>query len=762
MMAAPIEEAPPARPVAAFLFDLLQDVSVLRPIIRTLVQHRDLDFVFLQSLQFEARDKQWLWRAELQELAGTCGARIVQFETPFDAVHGLYGRRGMFFSASESNLPAHAVNHQVFLSAPPSFVRITVQHGYECVGFNQNREQTMAHGTSVRFAADILLGWVPKEKLRHLCPSERDKYVALGPPMVLNRLFDARPEDLPRDTGLVCENLHSVRMRTVDELQTTYLATLLDFAAAQIRRRRKVAVRPHPGGQFVVRNRVELPQNVVLVNKPMYKTDLAGFLFGISAPSSVLIDMVLAGIPTAVWGDRDLRLDTSAYADLAQVTTLDEWTDFAEAATQDPERFLARQRAFLRRSGLDVEPGVIAERLLRLVDGILARWESPAGPPPALPAGLARRVLLVANGIIPTLHISFLKPLAALERLGAVKLFTMTEKDILGGGTAAGEAGGSAAGYARSRVEAVRPDIAVFCRYSGPEAEAMVSRLRQSGVPVLFHIDDDLLNVPRELGEKKFLEHNRAERTSTVRFLLDNADHVYCSTPRLRERFIELGIRREMIAGSIYCSGEVVAEAECRPVRTIGLMGNDKTPELTALVPVIAQVLSRHPDVRFELFGSMAMPPELAAFGERVNATPPVRDYDAFVATFRERRWDIGLCALHNTPFNVVKADTKWVDYTSIGAAVIASRDTAYDAACADGCGILVEGLDEWSAAIEALIADPERRFRQVAAAQAKLREHYSLDRLTEQVLAIFDETAARLRAGTGPSARPREMVVPA
>lgn len=175
-------------------------------------------------------------------------------------------------------------------------------------------------------------------------------------------------------------------------------------------------------------------------------------------------------------------------------------------------------------------------------------------------------------------------------------------------------------------------------------------------------------------------------------------------------------------------------------------MGNDKTPELSALVPVIAKALQRYPALRFELFGSMTMPDELAVFGDRVKATAPISDYDAFVAEFRSLTWDIGLCPLHKTPFNIVKADTKWVDYTSIGAAVIASRHTAYDACCSDGCGILVESSEDWERAIDMLVCDVDARYAQVKAAQAKLRSQYSQERLTGQVLEMFD-AAANLRA---------------
>lgn len=733
-----VKEAPdlgrPPRAVAAFLFDLLQDVSILRPIVRTLAQELDLDLTLLYSAQFEGRDKQGLWRAELEELAADHGAGMGRFDSPFEVVRALQGGRGILFSASESNLAAHAVNHNVFLAAPAGFVRITVQHGYECVGFNQNREQTLAHGSAVRFAADVLLGWVPKATLRHLCPSERDKYFELGPPLLLNRMFDRQKPDATQGIGLVCENLHSVRMRMTGNFQAAYLETLLSFAGSQAKAGRKVALRPHPGGQFVIKNKIDLPQNVVLANKPMFKTDLEGFDYGISAPSSVLIDMVLARIPTAVWSDSASVIDSSAYADLAKVSTVEDWDAFAQAATREPSRFLVQQEKFLRRTGLDVNPQLVRDRLMRVVGGLLSEARSADAP---------RRILLVANGVVPTLHISFIKPLADLEAKGHVQLSILTEKDILRAKAEPNGAGDEAmAVLARERVEHARPDMAVFCRYSGPAAVAMVERLRESNVPVIFHIDDDLLNVPQELGEKKFKEHNRSERTSTVRYLIDNADLVYCSTPKLRDRFVELGVKRILHVGSIYCAGEVIAAAEHRETRTIGFMGNDKTPELAALVPVIANALQRYPKLRFELFGSMAMPDELSVFGDRVKATAPISDYDAFVAEFRGLTWDIGLCPLHKTPFNSVKADTKWVDYTSIGAAVIASRGTAYDACCSDGCGILVDTPADWERAIDILVSDVDARYAQVLVAQAKLRSQYSQERLTGQVLEMFDAAA--------------------
>lgn len=716
-------------PLIVFLFDLIQDISVLRPLVRVLAAETGYRIQLLHSYKLARRDQTGVWHAELAELAQQSQANLAIFNSPRSIYERLQGDCGLVFSASETDLPAHETNHLAFRAVPSSFVRITVQHGHECVGFRQNIEQTIAHGETIRFAADVVCGWGPLASMTHMAASEKPKLFELGPPMVLDRLFNRHREHHGQHIGLICENLHSVRMRTTADFQTPYLQVVRQFAASEDRAGRRLALRPHPGGQFVLKNNTELPDNVDLVNKAMYKTDLSRFAYGISAPSSVLVDMVMAGIPTAVWEDADGRIDSSGYAGLAKVTSVDDWIAFAQAAVADPATFRLNQQEYLQRNHLDVAPETVRDRLLRLVDGLLAPMTEAIVTRP-------RRILLVANGIIPTLEISFLKPLAPLVEAGAVKLTVVTEAQIKQRLAQAGPEL-QLSEVASELVDSIMPDLAVFCRYSGPLAGELLASLKAAQTPTIFHIDDDLLNVPADIGPKH-VEHNRPERTGAIRTLLENADLVFPSTERLQERLADLGFTDRVSHGAIYCSGEVMIAPDRSAETVIGFMGNDKTPELTELIPVLQNILVANPSVRFELFGSMSMPQELQQFGSRVSTIPRISDYNEFVAAFRGLKWHIGLAPLRHTPFNLVKADTKWVDYTSIGTAVVASKGTAYDRACADGCGILVENPQDWQAALQALIDDPDQRLSLVQAAQRKLETAYSPETLTQQVLDKF------------------------
>ncbi|WP_295492057.1 glycosyltransferase [Sphingorhabdus sp. EL138] len=725
------------KPTIVFLFDLIQDINILRPIARVLANETPYRLMFLRSHKLRRRDQTGVWQAELIELARLCRAKLAGFDAPSRVYGLLQNEHGLVFSASETDLPAHETNHEAFMAMPNSFVRITVQHGHECVGFRQNVEQTLAHGARVRFAADVICGWGPLASMTHMADSERPKFFELGPPLALNRLFNRRREAGGGEIGLVCENLHSVRMRTTGNFQATYIDLIRQFATSQAAKGRRVALRPHPGGQFVLKNNIALPDNLELANSAMYKTDLARFAFGISAPSSVLIDMVMADIPTAVWQDADGQIDVTGYAGLAAVSSVDDWIAFADAAVRDPVPFRKRQQEFLDRNHLAVDPTIVRERLLTLVHGLLSQPDNQALERP-------RRILLISNAVIPTVEISFIKPLQLLADADRLDLTVITEaelKAMIGKATVAEELNK----IVQNLIDSISPDLAVFCRYSGPLAGELIAGLQASHVPVIFHIDDDLLHVPPEIGPK-YAEHNRPERTSAVRELLEQADLVYTSTGRLQQRLADLGFDQRVSAGAIYCSGQVVVPAELSDVSVIGFMGNDKAPELEDLIPALSEILRHNPQVRFELFGSMAMPPELQQFGDRVHAIPRVSNYGAFVEAFQQLRWHIGLAPLRQTPFNVVKADTKWVDYTSIGTAVVASAGTAYDRCCADNCGTVVESNEDWVSALQSLINDPQRRFQMVKSAQQKLTRDYSQDLLTRQVLQKF-ELATQLAA---------------
>ena len=722
---------------AVFLINLVQDVNVLRPLM--IMAHRDFGFrvLILVSSKLPVRDHLGIWEAELEILRKETNARLLVYGSDLDVFRELTGT-GLIFSASESNLPEHSAPHGVFRFAPPTFLTVTLQHGFECVGFRQNAAHDRAYGKSVSFAADLICSWQPPEMQPALASSQRRKVRVTGPTAALQS-FGEMPAPAPSGTGLVCENLHSVRLGSKEGLKRKFVSTFTDFCGSMAADGKKVTLRPHPGGQYVLKKNVELPPNVALNNAPMYRVDLRRFSYGISAPSSVLIDMLIAGIPTAVWQDAEGEIDSRNYAGLTRVADARQWYDFAMEAAARPEPFIKLQQRFLEEQSI---PHAGAEVFARYAEIFRAAQRIELRSSPAA----QHRFLIVANAHLPTVQVCLEQPLQASVLAGDLVLDLLTETRIKAESARRGSADDLST-WLQAGLDQFSPDAIIFSRYSGPCADEIVDWADRNGVAVIYQIDDDLLGVPRSLGEAKYAYHNAPERLETVGSLLRAADVVYVSTDVLRDRLIERVPAISAIAGAINASGRVMKRPTDRAAKTIGYMASaDHLPNLEMVLPAIIDVLERHPHLAFELFGSIPIPEALGRLGDRIRKIDPVADYASFLDALKQRDWDIGVCPLVPTEFNRTKSNNKWIEYTSLGIASVASGGMIYDECCADGCGILATDLDEWRHALEMLVSNPVERLAMVNRAQRKLEENYGIAKHRDQILRIVEIARERAR----------------
>lgn len=726
----------PAKSHAVFLINLLQDVNILRPLIYMARQDLDLPTLILISGKFIKRDKSKTWKNEIAQISDETACITATYSSTFEALEWLSNRRGIIFAGSESNLPAHDMTNEVFKAASSAFLKVTLQHGYECIGFLQSEQHNLAHGHQVGFGADIVCGWFPLDQMRSICGSETHKLVVTGP----TSLLQSPSEQFDRDTdsilksGLICENLHSSRMNISGDLKVDFIDQFSAFCKALANNKERVTLRPHPGGQYVIKHKLKVANNVDINNDPMYKIDLSSFAYGISAPSSVVIDMVLAGIPVAVWRDSDGIMDSDNYSGLTEVYSLEDWIFFAQDAKQNPEKYLARQERFLQKIKLIRDQSMIYDNYVSVFRSALhlEQQYSPTSPVP----NSAERILFVSNGLIPTLQLSFLKPLSNLSKGDDVELFCITEEQLNDY-----TSDHDKHIHLMREAEQFKPTVIIFCRYSGPFSASLRIWAKQAKIPTIYHIDDDLLSIPPNIGMAKYKHHNSLPRMSSVKYLLDNVDLVYCSTEKLKERLDSLNVNATTKAGSIYCSSRVMIPAKNRPVKKIGYMASaDHSHNLTVVLPAIIKILRKHKHITFEFFGSIPIPKELKEFGSRISTAPPIKDYSLFLEGFSEREWDIGICPLAPIDFNLMKANTKWVEYTTVGIAVVASTNTVYDSCCSDDCGLLASTEEEWFEHLDNMIVDQDYKYNILMNAQKKLTSDYSIDRLKKQVFDMIEQ----------------------
>ena len=382
-----------------FLINLVQDVNILRPLIYLSARETEAKIGLLVSDAFIKRDRQKVWQREVAAIAAATGASLHLYGTPAEAHAVLAGGGGMIFSASESNLPAHRETSGVFATAPTSYVRVTLQHGFECIGFVQSREHVMSHGRNVAFEADIVCGWFEPDLLTSLIASERSKLVVTGPPTLL-QVPSATAGHPPRSGGFVCENLHSVRLRASGDHKSSFMDIFSAFCGKLASRGETVTLRPHPGGQYVLKNNVSLPANVRLNMLPLYDVNMKGYQFGISAPSTIIFDMVLAGIPVGVWRDPAGIMDASNYDGLTEISVLEDWLAFERDVRLRPQMILDRQQAFLERVAMPTDPADVYRRFTRLIVGCLAggRGDPRAAIRPPMTTAPQRKRRAIASG----------------------------------------------------------------------------------------------------------------------------------------------------------------------------------------------------------------------------------------------------------------------------------------------------------------------------------------------------------------------------
>lgn len=268
-----------------------------------------------------------------------------------------------------------------------------------------------------------------------------------------------------------------------------------------------------------------------------------------------------------------------------------------------------------------------------------------------------------------------------------------------------------------------RPDI------SPALAIGLVENTRQAGVPLIYALDDNLLDLPaRQLplvsqGQVWPTEEHRW----VVQFFLRQADGVMVTTQALRERFLSFNPNivvvpqaldeRLLVGGGPPQVNSLFGERR----KVIGYMGTlTHDDDLMMILPVFQSIWERHGGkIEFQIVGGVGRADTLQALKElpvrMVNARPEEVEYPLFMLWFSSCiRWDIAISPLKDTPFNRCKSDIKFLDYSAIGAAGIYSRVPAYESSVRHlETGWLAENdVGAWVEALETLLADDGLRMQ--------------------------------------------------
>lgn len=327
---------------AVAVLDLVQDYEVLRPLL-VLAAGPTSPFDLRVAVSQRVQDSPlWDVVSRFLDIQG-----ITWFKPlgAADVSAALGSAASLLLTASESSANGHSFNHNACKSAPPRALRVTVQHGLECVGLRHHRAHDLDFTNDVRFASDLVLTWADPAELPSLHPAEAHKCVAVGVVKAIAERAAAQAEQRwlegapARPEGplrlLLAENLHSVRFRDPGRYQRFRQFITAASQAPGV----ELTVRSHPGKR-TLENEREV-NGLRFLDGMLQFEHLLAFDRFVSPPSTVVLDAVLAGLPTTVWTDSPEGGDVANYAGLPTAADFEPWLAAPPAAPLDASAWAA-------------------------------------------------------------------------------------------------------------------------------------------------------------------------------------------------------------------------------------------------------------------------------------------------------------------------------------------------------------------------------------------------------------------------------------
>lgn len=366
------------------------------------------------------------------------------------------------------------------------------------------------------------------------------------------------------------------------------------------------------------------------------------------------------------------------------------------------------------------------------------------------PSAAPMRALVFADMFGASQAIAFVEGLAG-ARAGGRAAVRIVEEQALGADAAA-RAGIAAAETIAAQFEAVRPTVVVLSRFGlGGAYDEIRLAASAAAIPVLVHMDDDLIDLPVVTGIERYRQARHPRRLHTLARALREADLVIAATEALAERLTRHCGHARIGWMENGTAGAPQPKRQARPAGAplvIGYMGSaSHGPDLELAAPALTAVADALPDVRLELFGSIARQGAADLLPSRtVRHDPVAGGYGAFKRRLAELQWDIGLAPLRDTPYNRCKTATKWAEYAEAGMAVAASDVEIYRPMFDAGAAAAASPA-QWTHVLMTLASRPDLRAELVREADRLLAARYGWDRLEASVSGLLGRGALAAEA---------------
>lgn len=287
--------------------------------------------------------------------------------------------------------------------------------------------------------------------------------------------------------------------------------------------------------------------------------------------------------------------------------------------------------------------------------------------------------------------------------------------------------------------------------------EQFIQKCRQQNLPIIFEIDDDLMNVPREKDPKGIYARTAISIEKVVRA----AATVITSTQPLADKMSAYNDRVVVVPNVIpaFLWFRPVAKASDGPEAEIisakqGLnvlyMGNPTHSEDLAMVrPVFERLAQEKQPINLFVVGGERPSDRGSEWYQRIDIPAGQRHYPDFISWLRRLspHFDMAIAPLTTTGFNQSKSALKYLQYSAMGLPAIYSNCTPYREVVKNNTtGFLAENTEEsWYGLLTECLSTKEHLPEVGARARNNVLEEHLMARYTKTYVEVIESACKKL-----------------
>lgn len=232
-------------------------------------------------------------------------------------------------------------------------------------------------------------------------------------------------------------------------------------------------------------------------------------------------------------------------------------------------------------------------------------------------------------------------------------------------------------------------------------------------------------------GNKIFNIERNINHRDMFRLNFKKSDLVSCTTDLLRQEFLKVNKNVAVLPNCIdFDFWPKAPEMVKKEVRIGWQGGSSHYEDLYLIKDIIIDTLKKHPNAKFIYFGDMRFQGLFKDAPQNQIEWHPWVGHATYPYKLALMNLDIGLCPLVDNQFNRNKSAIKWMEYSVMGIATIASNIPPYAPVMENGRdGLLVsDEPGQWKDALSELIGNPEKRKALAKNAYDKVYEHHNIE----------------------------------